>query len=288
VKTESCLIEEINTFKISGFSDFKLKVLRLDLIDTYYGGNKFFKLKYNLEEAKQRGDDTLFTFGGTYSNHIAATAAVGKKEGFKTIGIIRGDKVLPLNKTLQFATDNEMQLEFISREEYRNKTSETFLNSLQKKYGKFYLLPEGGSNKLAVEGCKEIIDLIDVDFDYIVCPTATGATLTGIASALKLHQTAIGICVLKNEKEIKDFVTVNISKEKKLPEIISDYHFNGYAKTNGELITFVNNFKLGYQVNIEPIYTGKMFYGLFDLVNKNYFKKGSTVISIHTGGLQYL
>lgn len=270
-------------------NNVELYVLRIDLIDPFYGGNKYFKLKYNLTEAKKQNINTLLTFGGAFSNHIAAVAASGKKEGFKTIGIIRGEKVLPLNNTLKFAIDNEMRLEFVSREQYRIKEDAGFVNSLRNKFGDFYLLPEGGSNDLAVKGCSEITDLIEDDFNYILCPTATGATLAGIASVLKPRQKVFGICVLNNDLQIKEFVNKFIAEDdKRFPDIISDYTFGGYAKSNLQLNDFVKSFSEKYQIPIEPIYTGKMFYAINDLIEKNYFKPDSKIIAVHTGGLQYL
>ncbi|MBK7854615.1 MAG: pyridoxal-phosphate dependent enzyme [Bacteroidetes bacterium] len=267
----------------------ELYILRIDLIDTFYGGNKYFKLKYNITEAKNQNKNTLLTFGGAFSNHIVAVAASGKKEGFRTIGIIRGEKILPLNKILQFASENGMQLEFIARQQYRTKENAEFINDLKKRFGDFYLLPEGGSNDLAVKGCSEIINLIEGDFDYIVCATATGATLSGIASVIKPPQKAIGICVLNNELQIKEFVKKFIAEDdKRFPEIITGYTFGGYAKSNLELNDFVKSFIEKYQIPSEPIYTGKMLYAIIDLMEKNYFKPDSKIIAVHTGGLQYL
>lgn len=274
---------------IGEFNGVKLSVLQLHLSDVQTGGNKLFKLKYNLEDARLKGHDTLLTFGGAYSNHIAATAAAGKRAEFKTIGIIRGEKISPLNKTLKRAADNGMHLQFVSREQYRQKEEPLFIESLKARHGNFYLLTEGGSNELAVKGCKEIVSQIGIDFDYIVCPTATGATLTGIALSLLPSQQAVGICVLNNKVQIENFVNGYIKKnEQQQPEIIADYTFNGYAKSNDALNQFVKTFTDSFKIRIEPIYTGKMFYGLFDLIGKNYFKAGSHVIAVHTGGLQYL
>ncbi len=280
-KTQSSLtVQEVKS-ELFIEQKIKLFVLRLDLIHPITGGNKLFKLKYNLLKAKEENYDTLLTFGGAFSNHIAATAMAGKENGFKTTGIIRGEKILPLNKTLQFAADCGMQLKFISREEYRKKDTPEFIHSLIQQFKKFYLIPEGGSNKLGVKGCKEIVDAIDLDFDYVCCAVGTGTTLKGIASSLKSHQKVIGISVMQDESLVTQLQTANC-------KLFSNYHFGGYAKTSVELNNFVFNFNHQTGITIEPIYTGKMFYGLYDLIQKNHFNSGSAILAVHTGGLQYL
>lgn len=264
----------------------KLFVLRLDLLHPITGGNKLFKLKYNLQKAQEENHDTLLTFGGAFSNHIGATALAGKENGFKTIGIIRGEKILPLNKTLQFAKDCGMHLEFISREAYRKKETPEFIQSLIQQFNHFYLIPEGGSNELAIKGCAEIANCIDIPFDYICCAVGTGTTLQGITSSLKQNQTAIGIPV-SNDKSLMQKLPPDSYRDASC-FLFSDYAFGGYAKTTTELNDFVKNFNLSVGIQIEPIYTGKLFFGIYDLIKKNYFQQGSTVVVIHTGGLQYL
>lgn len=280
-KTQSNATAQEVTSDLFSKKKIKLLVLRVDLIHPITGGNKLFKLKYNLLKAKEERQDTLLTFGGAYSNHIAATALAGKENGFKTIGIIRGEKNLPLNKTLQFATDCGMQLEFVSREDYRMKETPEFIHTLIQKFNHFYLIPEGGNNFHGEKGCKEIVDLIHFNFDYICCAVGTGTTLTGIAQSLKPNQTAIGISV-SNDKSVSDKMpTANC-------QLFFDYVFGGYAKTNSVLNNFVTDFNVSTGVAIEPIYTGKLFFGVYDLIKKNYFKRGSTVVVVHSGGLQYL
>ena len=247
-------------------------------------------MKYNLEAAVQQNHATLLTFGGAYSNHIYATAAAGKRLGFRTIGIIRGEAYDELNPTLQFASDCGMQLEYVDRTTYRNKTSEEYINSLNKKYGRFYLLPEGGSNILALKGCAEIVKEIDHGFDIISCACGTGATLAGIIHGLETGQKAIGFPVLKGagflSDEIKNFLQQAGSEASAHWQLNTDYHFGGYAKTTTELWAFIEQFKKDFDVPLDGVYTGKMFYGLFDLIKKGYFPKGSRIIAIHTGGLQ--
>jgi len=267
-----------------------LFVKREDLVDYELGGNKWRKMKYNLEAAAQQNHDTLLTFGGAYSNHIYATAAAGKRLGFHTIGIIRGEAHKELNPTLQFASDCGMQLEYVDRTTYRQKAEPKFIENLVEKHGRFYLLPEGGSSTLALRGCAEIITEIDQSFDFICSACGTGGTLAGLISGLNKQQQAIGFAVLKGG----DFISDNIknllqqanAESSACWQIKTDYHFGGYAKTKPELWEFIEQFKRDFGIPLDGVYTGKMFYGLFDLIKKGFFPKGSQIIAIHTGGLQ--
>lgn len=267
----------------------RLFVLRLDLNHPYISGNKLFKLKYNIEEARKQGKDTILTFGGAFSNHIAATAATGKEYSFITIGIIRGEEHKELNPTLKFAVDCGMQIHYISREEYRNKTSEEFIDTLNKQFNNFFLIPEGGSNELGILGCKEIIQNIPIDFDYVCCPCGTGATLTGIILSLGNNQTAIGFQVLKAENYIKNEVIQWLEKFNSPKQnnfhIEESYHFGGYAKVNSQLIEFASGFEKENNIPLDYIYTGKMMFGIYDMIEKGHFEKGKTIIAIHTGGI---
>jgi len=252
----------------------------------YISGNKFRKLKYNFVEAKKQKKDTIVTFGGAYSNHIAAVAAAGKEFKFKTIGIIRGEELTSqtdLNPTLTFARLQGMKLLFITREAYKEKSSDHFLQNLKAKYGDFYLIPEGGTNELAVRGCEEILTLDDKKYDYICCPVGTGGTISGLINASGDHQTVLGFPALKG-----DFLQEDISKfvKKDNWHLMTNYHFGGYAKINEELISFINQFKRANTIPLDPIYTGKMMYGVMDLLKKGFFKKDDRILAIHTGGLQ--
>lgn len=271
--------------------NIELFIKREDLIHPLISGNKFRKLKYNIEEAKNKGKTTLLTFGGAYSNHILATACAGFLNGFKTIGIIRGDelgknleKTLAQNTTLREAKKKGMIFEFISRENYRNKTDENFVTNLKEKFGDFYLIPEGGTNKFAVTGCEEILLEQDKNFDYICNAVGTGGTISGIIKATSKHQKVIGFPALKGDflkKDILKYVsnTDNWSLE-------TAYSFGGYAKYNPELIFFINDFKEKTGILLDPIYTGKMLYGIIDLIKKDWFLRGTKILAIHTGGIQ--
>lgn len=270
----------------------KLFIKREDLIHPDISGNKWYKLKYNLIEARKSGYKKLLTFGGAYSNHIYATAAAGKEFGFETIGVIRGEEHLPLNPTLSFAQSRGMQFFYLDRFLYRDKYNENILDKLKNIFGEFYLIPEGGSNKLAVKGCSEIISGISIPFDFICTASGTGGTLAGLAAGLNSKAKAVGFAVLKGGEFLKDNV-MNLLSEHGINnslnwELITDYHFGGYAKSNLELNNFCKEFKANFNIEIEPIYTGKMLWGIFDLIQKNYFPENSTIIALHSGGLQGL
>ena len=249
-------------------------------------GNKLRKLKYNLIDAKNKGLDTILTFGGAYSNHIFSVAAAGKEFGFNTIGVIRGEELrteINDNYTLKFAQESGMHLEFVSRSDYRQKNESEFIERLRKDFGEFYLIPEGGTNELAIKGCEEILTKEDNIFDYICCSVGTGGTISGLINSSELHQKIIGFPALKGDFSEKDIAT--FAKQNNW-SLITDYHFGGYAKINEELISFINTFKKTYNIQLDPIYTGKMMFGIFDLVKKGYFEKDAKILVIHTGGLQ--
>ena len=261
-------------------------IKREDLIHPIVSGNKFRKLKYNLMDAQEKNHKSILTFGGAFSNHIAAVAFAGNQNDFKTIGVIRGDELEHIsdeNPTLKFAKECGMQLEFISRNQYKTKDDVAFLEQLKYKFGSFYHIPEGGTNFLAIKGCEEILTSNDNQFDYICCCVGTGGTISGIINSSTLHQKIIGFPALKGgflENEIRKFAT------KDNWELISDYHFGGYGKINKELISFINDFYKEHKVLLDPIYTGKMVFGILDLINKGFFKKNARILVIHTGGIQ--
>ncbi|WP_445384166.1 1-aminocyclopropane-1-carboxylate deaminase/D-cysteine desulfhydrase [Robiginitalea sp. IMCC44478] len=263
----------------------ELYVKREDLLFPELSGNKYRKLKYNLKRAAERGHGALLTFGGAFSNHIHATAAAGKLFGFKTIGLIRGEELAgkPLNPTLQAASDNGMQLVFISREAYRQKADPGFLEKINVEYKYPYILPEGGTNEAAIAGCSEILSPEDQQFHYICCSVGTGGTLAGLASAAAPNQTVLGFPALKAEgfsSELSNLIPSNNWA------LVDKYHFGGYGKINRELIEFINGFYRETGIPLDPVYTGKLFYGILEEVRVDGFKAGSKILAIHTGGLQ--
>lgn len=274
-----------------GSNPIKLWIKREDLLHPHISGNKYRKLRYNLEAAQDKGCSTLITFGGAYSNHIAATAAAGKEFGFKTIGVIRGDELVNImkskeniNPTLSFAHKQGMQFKFIDRKSYRQKHTTEFKEKLKKEFGDFYLVPEGGTNVLAVEGCEEILNKEDAKFDYICCAIGTGGTISGIINSLNNHQKVLGFPALKGDflsDVIKQYVRPTDNWHLK-----TDYNFGGFAKINEELVHFINDFKKQTTLQLDPIYTGKMLYGIVDLHTKGYFEEDTKILAIHSGGLQ--
>jgi 1-aminocyclopropane-1-carboxylate deaminase len=278
---------KINTQKIAiNNTNVELYIRREDLIHPLISGNKFRKLKYNLIQAKSENQSTLLTFGGAFSNNILAVASAGFENNFKTIGIIRGEELVSKieeNPTLKKAQELGMQFKFVSREEYRNKTNKEFLAGLQSEFGAFYLLPEGGTNELAIKGCEEILTNEDRSFTHVCCSIGTGGTISGIINSSFTSQQIVGFPSLKG-----DFISNEISNfaKKSNWNIIFDYCFGGYGKINDQLIRFINEFHLEHNIPLDPIYTGKMMFGIKDLIQNNYFPNGSKILAIHTGGLQ--
>lgn len=270
--------------------NIKLFLKREDLLHEKISGNKWRKLKFNLEAAIAEKHKTILTFGGAYSNHIYATAAAAQEAGLNAIGIIRGERTEPLNATLSFAEKSGMHLHFVSRTLYREKAEPFFIENLRKQFGDFYLVPEGGSNALAVKGCAEIVEEITFPFDYLCTAVGTGGTMAGLIAS-RTEVNVIGFSALKGnflQNEVKRLLKeYNYSGEEKW-EIINEYHFGGYAKFTPELIDFINVFKQNHTIQLDPIYTGKMMYGIYDLISNNYFDRGSTIVALHTGGLQGL
>lgn len=265
----------------------ELFIKREDKLHPIISGNKFRKLNHNIQEAKKLGHTTLLTFGGAFSNHILAVAGAGAEFGFKTIGIIRGEELenkIAENPTLAKAQELGMQFYFVTRTAYRDKEEKMFVNHLQEMFGDFYLIPEGGTNELAIKGCEEI--LTDVDkayFTYVVCAVGTGGTISGLINSSGQNQQIIGFSSLKGaflSDVIRNFVV------KTNWNINDSYHFGGYGKVNDELIQFLNSFYSQTNIPLDPVYTGKMVFGVLDLIAKAYFPSNSKILMIHTGGLQ--
>ncbi len=270
-------------------------IKREDLNHSELIGNKLRKLKYNLIEAQHQHASALLSFGGAYSNHILALSAAGRIFSMPTIGVIRGDELhdAPLNPVLQQAKSNGMDLHFVSRETYKRKTQADYLISLHEQFGKFYMIPEGGSNQLGIKGAAEIVDDIDSEYDVIASACGTGGTLAGIIKGVHesdfLSSMVIGFSVLKGGEflhgDIQQMIPKEISHQANW-HINTDYHFGGYAKTRPPLLAFIQWFKQVHQIELDTIYTGKMVYAIYDLIKSGYFKKGSRLLLIHTGGTQ--
>lgn len=265
----------------------RLLIKREDLNHQWVSGNKWWKLKYNLAEAFALNASTLVTYGGAFSNHICATAAAAHELGLKSVGFIRGEENLPLNPVLAFAQNNNMQLYYLPRSAYRTKSSE---DDHLKKFHNYYLIPEGGSNPLAVKGVKEFAESLPEPFDYVCCAVGTGGTLAGLVEGLPSTKKIIGFPVLKGAEFLVADITnlISVRKENTNWHLMFDYHFGGYAKSNEELNRFLNEFNSHHALPLEKTYTGKMMAGIYDLMKRSFFERGSTILAIHTGGLQFV
>lgn len=274
------------TVPLTFLNNITLTIKREDLLHPHISGNKFRKLKYNIQEAKHSGKTALLTFGGAYSNHIAATAAAGKEYGFDTIGIIRGEELeskITQNPTLAFAQSCGMRFKFISREAYRHKAEPDFIAAITAEFGDCYIVPEGGTNALAVKGCEEILTEEDSAFTHICTAVGTGGTIAGLINSALPHQTALGYPALKNAGLQDDILTFAKNQNWQLVE---DYHFGGYGKVTPELITFMNAFFDQTSIPLDPVYTAKMVFGVIDGISNGFFPANSRILLIHTGGLQ--
>lgn len=307
IEPEPSPLQELNS-RLLDDAGVRLFVKRDDLIHPHFGGNKWRKLRYNLKHARSEGYKTILTFGGAWSNHIYATAAAGKHFGFETIGLIRGEARSPLNTTLAFASDCGMQLHYIDRERYRQRNDDSFIEMIRSEFGDIYVLPEGGSNELAIKGCREIVHEIDseseIAFDYICSACGTGATIAGIASAIagnhsSKQQRAIGFSALKGgeflRQEALAYLSHTAARESTafdagiIEDILSietGYHFGGYARIDERLSTFMHAFEKQFGFTLDAVYTAKLFFGLFDMIRNARFKPGTCIVAIHSGGLQ--
>ncbi len=255
-------------------------------------GNKYYKLMPNLEQAKNSGFKTILTFGGAWSNHIYATAMIGHIEGHQTVGIIRGERPKRLSAMLEDALCWGMHLEFVSRSEYRQKGALSLLQSLGDQYGEFYLLPEGGTNDVAVRGCARIVSDLNLylqDYDLLVLPVGTGGTLAGVVMGLGGRARVLGISVLKGSEflddEVRDLLG-SVGCAERNWSISHEFHAGGYARCPAELEAFILDFEALFQVPLDPVYTGKMMFAIDKLRRSGEISGNTKVVALHTGGLQ--
>ncbi len=280
-------IQELKSAIVEG-AGIRLWVKREDLNHPHASGNKWWKLKYNLEACVHSGHDTLLTFGGAYSNHIFATAAAAHELGLKSIGIIRGEETMPLNQTLSFAKEKGMVIHYVSREDYRHKTDENFIEKLHGQFGDFYLIPEGGTNELAIKGCEEFAKGVhsEIKVDYLCLPVGTGGTIAGMIQGMGESKKILGFSSLKGGAFLETEIRKHLEHQTNDWRVMTDYHFGGYGKSTDELVSFINQMKSEFNLPLDIVYTSKMMYGIFELVKKGYFERGTVVLAIHTGGLQ--
>jgi 1-aminocyclopropane-1-carboxylate deaminase len=265
----------------------ELWIKRDDLLHPIISGNKWRKLKYSLDHALSLGSDTLISMGGTYSNHLHALAYAGKILGLKTKAFIRGEQPTTLTSTLIDIQNWGMEISFVSRSDYKLLRQYKNCHDLPALKPSQYWIPEGGAQILALKGVAELINEIDITYDILCVPCGTGATLAGIINAAPDKASILGFAALKNAAFLESDVT------RLLPKISSDnwkvnldYHFGGFAKKSTELLDFISNFEDKTGIPLESVYTGKMLFGIYDLITKHTFKPGQRIIAIHTGGLQ--
>ncbi len=270
---------------IKNDNKIRLFIYRADLNHPFVSGNKLWKLKFNLLKAKQLEAKTIITFGGAYSNHIYSTAFAGMQNGFESVGLIRGEELAntTLNSTLQQAQKWGMKFYFLPRSDYRLKENSEAIQEILSQYSNYYLIPEGGTNALAIAGVQEIVDNQFEKFNIIASSVGTGGTLAGLSMGAH-HQQIIGFPALKNASFLKNEIQKYSSKNNFQLDL--RYHFGGYGKYNDELLQFIQSFYQKNSIPLDLIYTGKMMYGLIKNIENNEYPKGSKIVAVHTGGLQ--
>ncbi|MFK7863951.1 MAG: 1-aminocyclopropane-1-carboxylate deaminase/D-cysteine desulfhydrase [Pseudohongiellaceae bacterium] len=288
-------VEQVNCELLTAKS-LRLRVLRLDKIHPQVQGNKWFKLRLNLASCLEQGLSRVISFGGAYSNHLYALAAAGGQLGLETVGVVRGELVEPFNPVLAYCQSQGMKLHSVSRSEYRQKLDPLFLKELQDKYGPAFIVPEGGSNQLGVQGCEEIAThLCNIAGEgpvTIALACGTGTTLAGVIQGLGKQQAnhaVLGVSVLKAEgyieRQTKSWLTEATFSGKQSWYVSDSFHCGGYAKSSMELIEFIERFKEVSDIPLEPVYTGKLFFGLFSMIEADAFPPGSDLIAVHSGGI---
>jgi 1-aminocyclopropane-1-carboxylate deaminase len=276
-------LQELHDDRLAGV---RLFLKRDDLIHPELTGNKWRKLKYLLADARASRASTLLTFGGAYSNHLRAMAAAGRMCGFTTIGLVRGEEE-PYNAVLAAAVADGMDLHYMDRASYRRKTDPEVVDALRRRFGDFYLVPEGGSTAFAVQGCSELVDEIEQPFDVITCPVGTGGTLAGISAGLAAGQHALGVSVLKGAASLDDEVrSLQLSATGRVLDnwaIEHRFHSGGFARRSPELDDFLGDFDRRHGLRLDHVYVGKLMLGVFTLIGEGAFPVGSTVVAIVTG-----
>lgn len=271
----------VDTISFARHNEITADVLRLDKINPVISGNKWFKLRYYLEEARSQHKKGIITFGGAWSNHIIATAAACQMNGLRSIGIIRGEEPRRFSPTLLRAIEAGMQPVFISRSEYRSREIPASIQPEE-----YYIINEGGYGIMGARGASTILDHCGDDYTHYCCAVGTGTMMAGIINRSQAEQKTIGISVLKNNTGLKEMVQALIVNKTDNWELIHDYPFGGYAKHQPALLEFMNKFYGQTGIPSDFVYTGKLFYSINDLVEKNYFPAGSRLLLVHSGGLQ--
>jgi 1-aminocyclopropane-1-carboxylate deaminase len=281
INTDLAIIQSLH---LGSKYQVKIDLLRTDLIHPVISGNKWYKLRYYLEDAMANGCKEIASFGGAYSNHIVATACACQQLHLKSFGFIRGDKTEPLSPTLVSAQSFGMQLQFVTRSDYKNKTSIIENNS---KKGRYWI-PEGGYGILGAKGAATILEKVAIkEYSHIVAAIGSGTMVAGLLNASLPHQKVVGISSQKNNASLESEIKMLVATENQERLIyISDYHFGGFAKHPTNLLHFMNQFWLEESVPTDIVYTGKVFFAITDLLEKKYFNPNDRVLVIHSGGLQ--
>ncbi|RIZ65395.1 MAG: 1-aminocyclopropane-1-carboxylate deaminase/D-cysteine desulfhydrase [Methylococcales bacterium] len=266
--------------------NIELWMKRDDQLHPVISGNKWRKLKFILNHALYTGSDTIISMGGVYSNHLHALAYTCKAIGLKNIAYIRGDAPTLLTPTLADLTAWGTELRYISRTEYRQLRQYKSYLDLPGLKPQQYWLPEGGAQPLALSGLAELVEEIEISYDYLCVPCGTGTTLAGLISATPDHISLLGFAALKNASFLNTDVSALLAQNKSNWQINLDYHFGGFASSTPELLSFIKAFETKTNIQLEPVYTGKMMYALYDLISKGHFNAGQRIIALHTGGLQ--
>lgn len=284
------------SLKVLADAGIELLVRRDDLIDAQLSGNKFYKLFFNLRAAREQGFTRLLSFGGAYSNHLHALAAAGNRYGFSTLGVVRGERPAQLNPTLRDAEDWGMQLVFVSRADYRDKTNAELITDLQARYGDFYLIPEGGANLAGAQGMQVAGQALERqlkgDYTAVCIACGTGTSLAGLAAGIDRDKPAVGFSVLKGEGNLGAAIAatyreLRISESAENWRLLSGFHAGGYGKKHPDYLSrFWKDFEVESGVPLDPVYTVKLFWGIVSLARQGYWSRGARIVAIHSGGLQ--
>ena len=272
---------------INNSNNIKLFIKREDLIHDIVSGNKWRKLNYNFKYIKEKKIKKILSFGGAYSNHLHALSWLAKKNNIKSFGLVRGCELSIENPTLSFCKKNKIDLFFLNRSTYRNnKYNNPIFKKIIKSEENVFVIPEGGFNEFGIKGCEEIMNEVNEHYDIICCSIGSGCTAVGIIKSLKFDQSFLGFSSFKNNSQIKNIISEKVKTMNW--EINSEYNFGGFGQVNDDLKKFIKDFKNTYAIMLDPIYTSKLFFGLFDMISKNKLPKDSRILVLHTGGLQGL
>jgi len=286
--TGTCVIQQLESerFLKKGVA---VAVLRVDKIHAIVSGNKLFKLHYFLKEAMLSSHKTVLTFGGAYSNHLAATAFACNALGLQSVGIVRGEAAATLSPTLQQCISVGMQLKFVPREQYRTQSAVAFITQLKNELGACSIIPEGGYHPMGAYGAALMMERFDKeDYSHVCTAVGTATTLAGLALGCSDEQQVIGYSVLKGMTDIDERLSYLTNDSEKLQQVTmrNEYHFGGYAKKNKLLLNFMNACWQQHRLPLDFVYTAKMLYGIVEDIDKGFYPPGSSILCIHTGGLQ--